>query len=1026
MADYLHDFRLDTAKRRMGFVFIFYLLGAVSVFAQQVVQGNVRDENDVPLPGVTVIVKETNIGVASDFDGNYQIEVPQGYNVLVFSSIGFNSLEEDINGRKTIDVSLEPDISELNEVVVVGYGTQRRSNLTGSVSSIKADKLTVAPISNVTNALGGQLAGLKTKQTSGVPGSDGSILSIRGFGNPLVIVDGVETSLSNIDPSQIESISVLKDGSASIYGARAGNGVVLVTLKRGTKSKLSISLNSSYTLQNSTNMVRSGSSGQRAEWAREAHINAGLPSSLMPWTETQIQKFYDGSDPEYLNTDWISEVIRPWSPQQNHNISINTGTDKFRSYTYFGYNKQETISRHDGGGYERINLRNTVDAEVFDGLTLSSSFDYTNESRDFTAMNLGHSNYYFALYDSDPKYPARLPDPTKLSYGGSSYGNALFVSDRSLAGYNRGVNHGLRLNGALTYEPKAVEGLKLKAFFNFNGSYNMSKMFRKQPDFYTYDEGSDTYGFERKAQDPPLLSQGSGYGKDLTQQYSVTYENTFDGGHRMSALALYEKINYDSSGFSTQRGRFNTSVIDQMFAGDPTTASNNAYASEMSRQSFVGRFNYSYENRYLLEAIFRADASAKFPEDGRWGYFPSISLGWVVSKEEFLASSDWIDNLKLRASYGESGDDSIGNYQYYAGYSYDMSYILGSTVYQGLYATGLANPILSWERLKIYNAGIDYSFFGNKLVGEIDGFYRLRDGIPGYRTESLPSTFGASLPLENLNSIDTRGFEFKMGTRGELAGISYDLSGNIAWSRSKWVDFDEPEFTDPDQKRINGWKGKWTDARFGYVSDGLFTSQEEIDNLDYTYVDMGGNETIRPGDVKLKDVNGDGKLDWRDQVEIGKGTLPNWTFGLNAGFKYKNFDLNMLFQGAFDYTTYIDLDTAPTDLKYENRWTEEENSKHSLVPRPGSKNPANWYYSDYRNHNTSYVRLKSAALGYTLNDKFLKKINLSNFRVYVAGTNLLTFSSLDKYGVDPEAPEGSPAYYYPQQRTVSLGISLNY
>jgi len=991
----------------------------------KVISGTITDENLQPIIGASIKLQDTSTGTVSDLDGKFYLEVSDRGKIIV-SYIGYNTQVINISEQLNYRIILNENTKALEEIIVVGYGTQRKGNLTGSISSVKSDKLTTAPITNVTNALGGQLPGLKTKQSSGIPGADASKLSIRGFNSPLIIVDGVETNFNNIDASQIESISVLKDGAASIYGARAGNGVVLVTLKRGSSSKVSVSANGSVTIQNSTNLIRSGSSGQRAEWEREAHINANLPASQIPWTLSQIQKFYNGNDPEFLNTDWFTAAIRPWAPQQNHNVSVTGGSEKVKFYSYLGYNNQETISRNDGGGYNRINLQTTMDAVIIDGLTLSSSFNYIKENRDFTAMNLASSNYYYALYDSDPRYALSLPDKTMLSYAGSSYGNAVFVSSRKLAGYSRSDNHNLRINGSLTYDIKEIKGLKLKAFVNYNGYFGLSKVFRKQPGFYSYKADIDEYIFERKSQDPTMLAHGTSYSEDMTQQYSISYENTLNEDHQLSVLALHERINYKNEGFDTQRGNLTTSVIDQLFAGDPTTASNGSYASEMGRSSFVGRVNYGYKNRYLVETIFRADASAKFPKDGRWGYFPSVSLGWVVSQEDFLINSKIIDNLKIRGSFGQSGDDGIGNYQYYAGYAYDMSYILADKIYQGLYSTGLANSRLSWERLSIYNGGIDFSFFKRKLYGTVEGFYRLRTGIPGYRTESLPSTFGASLPLENLNSMDSRGFELEAGTSGKYGDFNYDISANISWARSKWVSFDEPVYTDADQKRIYGYSGKWTDERYGYVSDGLFTSMDEIAALDYTYVDLGGNEALKTGDVKYLDMNDDKKLDWRDQVKIGQGTMPNWMYGLNMNFKYKNIDLGMLFQGAFGYTSYIDLESAPTTLKYENRWTEKENSKYSLVPRPGSKNVANWWYSDYRNHNASYVRLKNMALGYELGKKALETIKLSKLRIYVAGTNLFTLSSLAKYGVDPEAPEGTPAYYYPQQRTVSLGVSLNY
>lgn len=992
----------------------------------RIISGIVTDANDEPVIGASVKISNSTTGTITDISGRFSLTVPPKGQLNV-SYIGYVSQNIPLLATTSeYKIQLIEDNRELEEVVVVGYGTQRKGNLTGSVASVKSDKLTVAPISNVTNLLGGQLSGLKTKQTSGIPGADGSRLSIRGFNSPLVIVDGVETSFSNIDASQIESISVLKDGAASIYGARAGNGVVLVTLKRGSESKLSVSANGSVTMQNSTTVIRSGSSGQRSEWEREAHLNANLPASQIPWTLTQIQKFYQGTDPAFLNTDWFSAAIRPWAPQQNHNLSVSGGTGKLKFYSYLGYNNQQTISRHDGGGYNRLNFQTSLDALLLEGLTLSGSVNYIREQRDFTAMNLASSNYYYALYDSDPRYALELPDPAYLSYAGSSYGNALFVSSRKLAGYSRSDNHNFRLNASLSYDVPSVKGLKIKAFYHFNTYYGLSKVFRKQPEFYSYKADTDEYLFERKSQDPTMLAHGVSYSDDLTQQYSLNYENTFNEIHRISALLLHERIDYTNEGFDTQRGNLTSSVIDQLFAGDPTTASNTSFASEMARASFVGRVNYGYKNKYLIETIFRADASAKFPKNGRWGYFPSVSLGWVINEEEFLKNNSTIDLLKLRGSLGQSGDDGIGNYQYFAGYSYDMSYIIGNDILQGIYSTGLANPMLSWERISIYNVGSDFSFWKRKLYGTIEAFYRLRKGIPGYRTESLPSTFGASLPLENLNSLDTRGFEIELGTKRSAGRLQYDVSANLSWSRSKWVSFDEPDFTDSDQKRIYAYTGKWTDERYGYVSDGLFTSMEEIANYLAVYSELGGNESIRPGDVKYIDKNEDGKIDWRDQVKIGQGTMPNWMVGMNMQMMYGNFDLSVLLQGAFGYTSYIDLESAPTVLKYENRWTEKENSPHSMVPRPGSKNIANWWYSDYRNHTASYLRLKNLSFGYNVGKEMLKPTGLSQLRIYLAGTNLFTVSSLSKYGVDPEAPEGTPAYYYPQQRTISVGITMRY
>lgn len=989
------------------------------------VRGVIVDENGIPVIGAAVQEKGTTNGTVTDFDGNFTLNVSEGV-TLVVSYVGYRT--QEIKATDNMKVVLKEDAELLDEVVVVGYGTQRKGNLTGSISNVKSEKLTTAPIGNVTNMLAGQLPGLTVKQTSGIPGSDGATLKIRGYSDdPMVVVDGVEGSLNSIDPSQIESITVLKDGAASIYGARAGNGVILVTTKRGVDSKPVITLNSSYTLQGSTKVIKPGSSGQRAEWAREAHLNAGLPESQVPYTEEQIQKYYDGTDPDYLNTDWFDAVMRKWAPQQNHNLSVRGGSEKIKYYGYAGFNRQETIMKTNGGNYTRFNIQSNVDAKVTDEVTLTMDMMYTKEEQYLTGIGegLGHPLFWEQLYNAEPRYPISLPDPDKMSYAGIPYGNPLFATNTELGGYRRNDKDYMRINGALTYDVKQVKGLKFKALISYNRYVSNFKQFRKQGDFYVYNTESGEYSLFRKSQDPTSLSLSSSFNFDLTQQYSVHYENMFDDKHRVTALGLFESINYGYKYFDTKRSDFMSSVLDQIFAGNPDTAQNSGSESEMGRVSWVARLNYSYMDKYLIETIFRADASAKFPKNSRWGYFPSVSLGWVMSEEDFIKKLGVVDQLKIRMSYGQSGNDNVGNFKYLAGYAFDGSYIIDNKVASGLYSTGLANALLTWEKMSIYNAGVDFSLFNRKLYGTLEGFYRLRDGIPGNRVVSLPSSFGAELPQENLNSIDTRGFEFNVGTTGKVGDLSYDVSANISWSRSKWVHYDEPEYSDPDQKRIYELTGQWIDRRMGYVSDGLFTSQEEIDNLGYIYKDLNGNSTLRPGDVKYKDLNNDGVLDWKDQTEIGSGAMPHWTYGANVSLKYKGFDLSALFQGAFDYTTNVNLEGAASVLKFENRWTEEENNPHSLVPRPGGAS-TNWLYSDYRNHNTAYLRLKNFTIGYEIPKSVLQHIGVDRLRLYFAGTNLFTLSTLNKYGVDPEMPEGTPAYYYPQQRTLSFGLNLSF
>jgi hypothetical protein len=388
--------------------------------------------------------------------------------------------------------------------------------------------------------------------------------------------------------------------------------------------------------------------------------------------------------------------------------------------------------------------------------------------------------------------------------------------------------------------------------------------------------------------------------------------------------------------------------------------------------------------------------------------------------------------MKLRLSMGQSGYDNVGDFKYLSVYGFNGQYIIGDQTYQGMYSTGIANPVYSWERMTIYNAALDFSFLKRKIYGTAEVFYRLRDDILGTRANSYPSSFGTSLPMENLNSISTSGFEVNLGSTGKINDFQYDVSANIFWNRSRWVSYDEPIYTDEDQRFQSQRTGNWTDRRIGYVSDGLFTSQAEIDALPYVYADLNNsNDALRPGDIKYKDLNGDGVLNWRDQTVIGYGAMPHWMYGINTVFKYKNFDLSMLFQGAFAYTTNVNLTHNSGEPLWdrvayavEHRWTEENNDPHAFLPRIGSKG-LNGLYSDYHNYNTSYIRLKNASLGYELPVSWMKKAGISQARLYMAGTNLLTFSNLE-IDIDPEVNEGTVQYVYPLQRTISVGLNLSF
>ncbi len=1017
-------------KLRKGLIFTFLWILSLSAMAQNItVVGNVQDEKGEPIIGATIQLKGSSIGTVTDIEGNFTLRDVPSNGVLVFSYVGYSTQEVPVNNRKTIDVILKESFEALEEVVVVGYGTQKKINLTGSVATVTAKELTVAPIASTTNALSGRLPGLITKQERGLPGSDGATLSIRGFGSPLIIVDGVEASFNNIDASEIESISVLKDASAAIYGSRAGNGVLLITTKRGIISKPKFTLTSSYTVQGPTYLPKLCNSGQQTELEREAHLNSGQPEETAPWTQEEVDLFYAGTDPDFPNTDWYSLAARDWAPQQQHNLTVSGGSEKIKYFGFLGYLDQQSIFKNNGGEYQRYNVRSNIDAEITDRLNVQFDLSTIIENRDFPWRgDEGANSVWDEYWGSRPYFAGELPDKSKIAYAGLGGAVSLpAITNSKISGYRRTDSQNIKGSLTFNYKFNFLDGLSAKAFINYDRSYSFFKMWDWLVDSYSYNYSNDTYT-QHTTKSNRGLTYNDSKSLSVTGQASLHYDKIFSEDHHITALALFEIIDYNNNWIQAFRDGQKTFLLDYAFAGSLANQKVNDGASEMGRTSYVGRVNYDYKSKYLLESTIRIDQSAKFRKDVRTGVFPSISIGWRLSEEAFLKESiPSIENLKLRASFSQMGNDAVGNFLYLAGYRYGETYLIGSNATAGLVATGLPNPFLTWEEMTIYNIGIDFGLANRILYGEFDVFYRDRDGIPGTRSVSLPTTFGASLPVENLNSINTRGFEFTFGNEGRVNDFSWDISANISWSRSKWGFYDEPEYDDPDEIRLYKRTGKWTDINYGYKSDGLFTSQQEIDDLDFVYDETQGNVALKPGDIRYIDTNHDGLLNWRDQVEIGKGNMPHWMGGINMNLNYNNFNLQALFQGAFGFTQKIVLIPGPvySELVYNERWTPENNNRNAVLPRLGGANSNN-YDSDFNYKKSDYIRLKTLSFGYSLPKSFIQKANIENLRLYIAGTNLFTISGLNKYIIDPEGQSGNSGKYYPQSRTISMGLNLSF
>jgi TonB-linked SusC/RagA family outer membrane protein len=1006
------------------------------------ISGKVTDVSGNSLPGVSVIVKGTTKGVLSDLSGSYSLSDVTGNPVLQFSFVGMKTQEITVGAQNSIDVILAEEAIGLEEVVVVGYGTQKKVNLTGSVASVNSRILgkTASTVASVSNALGGRLPGLITRQNSGSPGRDASTLSIRGFGAALIIVDGVESAFDNIDVNDIESISVLKDASAAIYGARSGNGVVLVTTKRGKEGKPTIVLNSTYSLQSITNYPKLLTSYQYATLQNEQNAHMGLTPR---WTQEEIDKFSSGTDPDYPSTDWYNELIRPFSPMQNHGLSINGGSDRIKYYGNFGYLNQETVWKKNGGGFSRFNIRANIDAKITDNLSMQINFSNINEYKKMPAR--GEVQVWHDLYSSLPYYAATLPDPTKLvASADGGLGGPKNSSNMETLGFNYNDGHNIQVSGGLKYDIPFIKGLYAKVFVSYNQTYSMTKVMNKPGVFYTYSYATQTYT-QRGSWSPEAdLTHTDSKSRNITNQFSLNYDKIIAANHAISVLALYESIDYSDDYIVAARYHYLTPSIEYLFGGGTKDQYAFGSATEMGRKSYIGKLNYSFKNKYLLEVTVRNDASAKFPPDKRWGFFPSISGGWRISEESFFRDNtgSQFDNLKIRGGISSTGYDNVGNFAYLSGYQFGGKYIFGTSLMDGLVTKGLANPNLTWEKMHTYNLGLDFSLKQSILYGEFDVFYRKREGIPATRITSLPFTFGASLPPENLNSLNDRGFETLIGTRGVRGDFSWDISGNISWSRSKWDHFEEPDYSaDPDKQRIYQNSGKWTDRVYGFKTDGLYKSQAEIDAMTFIQ-DGAGNSTIKPGDIKYINLNPDGVLDWRDMTDLGKGPMPHMMLGISANLEYNNFDFSVLFQGAGGNNINVVLSNT-YEVAFLNRWTDANPDPNALYPRTGSvaqggaaayQNQGNGQgMSDFFLNKAGYIRLKSLNFGYTLPKNLVNfgKSNDNRLRIYFAGTNLFTIDKLRKFQLDPEAVtygiagnDGRNQIYYPQQRVITFGITL--
>lgn len=1041
------------------FLLVVSFVFANSLAGQDTISGTISDENG-PLPGATILVKGTTNGTQTDFDGNFSLSGVSTGDTLEFSYIGYESSELIYDENANLQIILIEDAKALDEVVVVGYGTQKKSSLTGSVVKVDNEQLTQVSVANSTELLAGRVAGVITKQTTGVPGADGTTLNIRGFGSPLILVDGIEMGLGRIDPNDIESINTLKDASAAIYGARAGNGVILITTKRGRAGKPQISYTGTMSFQQPVVWRNNVNGGQFVEMQNEG----GAAS----YTPEEIQS-YKNQDPGFETYDWERTVFRTWAPMNQHSLTASGGSEKVKFFTSLGSLYQSGSFRSGDLNYGRTNVRSNLDFEITDNLSVGLDLSYRKDKRSEPGLPL--STIYNQIIVSEPILPPIIPgypDVAANSGGGFNNRGAYGASQRRLSGFID--RFGEVFNGRIQMEYKIpqVTGLSVKGTLTYLSDNLQTKNLDKRMTVYEYDkETQEANAVGQIGSDN--LSESLRQFKRVYPTISINYENVF-GDHDIKALLLTETIDEETINFSASRRDLLTTDLPFLNLGSELGIQNSGNALEFGRSSVVGRVNYGYKNKYFLESSFRYDASSNFAEDSRWGFFPSVSGAWRISEEDFLKDVSAINSLKVRFSYSETGNDNIGLYRYLEAFSIQGitnnrgsgPYLFGNSgLSTAISTTGLANPNVTWRDLTTYNFGIDAQLFDGLLGVELDVFYRDQKGIFATPLADFPSTFGATLPQENQNSTSNRGFDLVLTHKNKIGELNYDVALSLGYARERYefwpVDRDirayaenEAELNDPAFiKRFNLIQlnnGNWVNRNIGYRTDGIFMSQEEIDNhpVDQSLLAGGsGNSRVQPGDIRYVDLNGDNYIDWRDQDVIGKGGLPDMTYGININASYKNFSLSMLFQGAtgFNFTFANQIrnilinNVIPYQFQYDYRWTPDPNNPGVNI-NPNAQLPAstaanananNSQVSDFWVQDGTYLRLKNLNFGYEIPTNIKELIGVERFRVFVSGSNLITWNNLGIYkgSFDSEGPATQNGTTYPLIRTLSYGINIS-
>lgn len=974
------------------------------------VTGRVVDASREPVIGASVVIEGTSMGTITDIDGNFSLEVSDDNVMLTISYIGYKTHNVRVQGKNNINVVLQEDSKALDEVVVVGYGTQKKVNLTGSVETVKSDKIAGKPVTSLQEALTGEAAGMTITQTSGQPGRNSTSVRIRGVGtwgdaDPLVLVDGVAMNMEDVMPSDVESISVLKDAaSAAIYGSRAANGVILITTKQGKKGKVSINYSGNVGIQRATRVPKMAKSWQYAELYNQSMENEGKSSTLFP--QDRIDRMKAGGDPDVLegSTDWFDEILHP-AVQHSHNVTVQGGGEKTSYIGSLGYTYQNGVIF---SSYKRYNARINTTTDLTSWFKIGMNLAYINDISSESAA--GATAAYYKVPRALPYMPVKFSDGT-WSFHSTPTNPVRMASDD----YGMHYNKGSKISMLLTPELNLLDCLNIKGIFGYESNTYNDKTFQKTVLYDAFEPaGQASNQFVARNKQTDKWEQYN----NMTASVTATFDKTF-GKHALTVLAGASAETHKYKYTTGSRQDFPNNDFSEINAGDPNTSYAEGNSTYSSLASLFGRVNYVFADRYLFEANVRYDGSSKFARGHRWGVFPSFSLGWRISEEKFFENlKEYIPNLKLRASWGQLGNQEIDNYLSVSTYGAGNAWMFGNSIASGYTETVMGNPLITWETATNWNVGLDFSLFDNRLSASFDWYKKITDDILLSLEE--PATLGIVPSMQNAGSMENKGWEITLNWRDQIGeDFSYSIGFNLSDVKNKVTDLNG--YQSPSSSLTARIEGQPLDALFGWETIGICQNEEQYNQ----YKDL--MQTYNPnwgiGDLIIKDRKKDGVINSEDKTVIGN-QIPRFTYGINLGLTWKNLDFSCFLQGVGKRDGFLGRDIIePLGVMsaLEEHYTDSFNPKN---PNPDAYYPrilSSWRHNyDNFSHwvqNASYLRLKNLQIGYTFS---FPKAKIEKLRLTLSGQNLLTFT---KYRVfDPESALNNVSF--PNVAVYSFGVNM--